>query len=521
MSSSALAVSKHAHGLFAAGLLLLVVSALDACYWTDLGYLQKGSTTSDATVDTTQREPTDGNGGGTGGQGFVDGRPSGGAGGGASGGRGGSADAADTLLVDAPVDANLAPTVRILVPASGSYVSAATASAVTVSGTCSANGQPVDVSGATTASVTCKSGGWSTTVDLTAAPEGTITLYADHSDGVGNQASRATVSFIMDLTAPVPSGVLTFTDIKPTSLVVNWPEANDNFTPRNKLQYRLVRAPSGTLIDTVSSAKANGTVVVDWSVATIAASVGGLTADTLYNYNVLVRDGAGNESVYGAASQKTPADLNAYVAFYPFGGNANDGSGYGNDLTSAGQPTLTTNRNAVASSAYSFDGTSATLSKVKPSGYSITTELSASVWIYRTASRDQKVVGQFNDTCTQGWVLGVNESDNLDVEVVTSADYRTTVGSVPANAWIHLAVTWKAGGTLKGYVNGLKVSESPVTATTAMNIYGSGTTNYFKVGVEPWGLNSLFFSGRIDDIRVYAKELSAADINALYTLPAD
>jgi len=53
-----------------------------------------------------------------------------------------------------------------------------------------------------------------------------------------------------------------------------------------------------------------------------------------------------------------PIDLNhGLVAYYPFNGNANDESGYGNHGTIHGGVTLTADRHGNPNSAYRFNGT--------------------------------------------------------------------------------------------------------------------------------------------------------------------
>jgi hypothetical protein len=70
---------------------------------------------------------------------------------------------------------------------------------------------------------------------------------------------------------------------------------------------------------------------------------------------------------------------NGLVGWWPFNGNANDESGNGNNGTVNGA-TLTTDRNGVANSAYSFDGIN-DLIIAGTNGIPITTAISISVWI--------------------------------------------------------------------------------------------------------------------------------------------
>jgi hypothetical protein len=97
------------------------------------------------------------------------------------------------------------PTVAITSPAANSYVGPSTMATFVVSGTCSENGRNVVLSGAATGTVACASLAWTKTVDVSASSDGTITIYADHSDALGTAAAQASRTFIKDTTPPTLS----------------------------------------------------------------------------------------------------------------------------------------------------------------------------------------------------------------------------------------------------------------------------------------------------------------------------
>lgn len=70
------------------------------------------------------------------------------------------------------------------------------------------------------------------------------------------------------------------------------------------MQYRLLRSTAAN-ISNVTDAEANGTVVLDWTANTTLATDTGLTAETAYYYNVLVKDEAENVAAYTISSQST------------------------------------------------------------------------------------------------------------------------------------------------------------------------------------------------------------------------
>jgi hypothetical protein len=75
--------------------------------------------------------------------------------------------------------------------------------------------------------------------------------------------------------------------------------------------------------------------------------------------------------------------------------------------------------------------------------------------------------------------------------------------AMAANTWVHVAMTYD-GTTLRFYRNGTQV------ATAAASGAVSATTGALRIGGNsPWGD---YFSGMIDEVRVYNRVLTAAEI---------
>jgi len=129
-------------------------------------------------------------------------------------------------------------------------------------------------------------------------------------DEAGNKAAYTTVSqATADGTSPTPgnSGTLTTASVAETSLTLNWTSATDNVTALANLQYKVCRSTSNN-ISTVADVEANGTLVQDWTVNITTTPVTGLTYNTTYYFNVIVRDEAYNKTVYTTVSESTLAD---------------------------------------------------------------------------------------------------------------------------------------------------------------------------------------------------------------------
>jgi hypothetical protein len=98
----------------------------------------------------------------------------------------------------------------------------------------------------------------------------------------------------------------------------------------------------------------------------------------------------------------------------------------------------------------------------------------------------------------------------------TSAAWKYLDSSVvvPPNTWTHVASTYN-GSTLTVWINGSPAGSLAVTGNTCRN------NRPLAIGAKddpPKGLLEAFWDGQLDDLRVYGRALSAAEIRGL--LPA-
>lgn len=85
--------------------------------------------------------------------------------------------------------------------------------------------------------------------------------------------------------------------------------------------------------------------------------------------------------------------------------------------------------------------------------------------------------------------------------------------AIPASTWVHIAGTYD-GKALRIYINGVLDNTRAVTGKTCVNTspLGIGAKNHTAVNqIEA------YFDGRIDDLRVYNRPLSAAEIKTART----
>ncbi|MCU0664836.1 MAG: hypothetical protein MUC50_21245 [Myxococcota bacterium] len=322
---------------------------------------------------------------------------------------------------------------------------------------------------------------------------------------------------------PIPGngGTITITAVTADALTLAWDKASDDHTPQSNLEYKVVSSLSSNL-DTLEGAQA-GTPIRDWSKNIDTVDVSRLQPACAYYFNILVRDSFGNETVYNMATETTRRALDDLVAFFPFSGNSSDGGPNSIPLSSStASPTLDANRDGLPSSSYLFTAANQEYfyNEDNPSPLGLSHELTVSVWVKLTdPATDQKVIGRaFRSSFYSGWLLGV-ASGGLYPEIWDSSGTRFSfnTGIIQPGEWTHLAITWRTGGTFRGYVNGIMHTE----IEASLDPIGTSLGSIFRIGNRPYSTPLFLVDGNIDDIRVYGWELNETEIMALKNLPAD
>ncbi len=141
-----------------------------------------------------------------------------------------------------------------------------------------------------------------------ALSDGEHTLYVQERDDAGNWSVSGSFAVAVDTTPPVAggAGAISPTNISWDSLKLSWTAASDTDTLQEYLQYKIVRSENNN-ITTVADVNTNGTLVMDWTADLTGMAVTGLTGPKNYYLNVIVKDAAGNETVYSSVSITTAA----------------------------------------------------------------------------------------------------------------------------------------------------------------------------------------------------------------------
>ena len=226
------------------------------------------------------------------------------------------------------------------------------------------------------------------------------------------------------------------------------------------------------------------------------------------------------------------------VAYYPFDGNANDESGYGNSGTLDGA-VLTAGRHGVPGTAYFFDGIDDEVA-IQPAEplTGIEGAVTVTAWIYNEGLGaptygSQDLQGIFGPATYLAWDsdggFGLRLYDG-NHDSVNSRRYSFTVGAprqdldsasiAPEDRWDFVVASYD-GNTMRIFRNGLLDASQVVGPglTRGMN-YGG---NYFTIGqFVDWsaGTQRCPFHGKIDDVRVYNRALNEAEVGQLYQTDA-
>jgi hypothetical protein len=210
-------------------------------------------------------------------------------------------------------------------------------------------------------------------------------------------------------------------------------------------------------------------------------------------------------------SSASTAD-NSLVAYYPFNGNANDESGNGNNGVVNGA-TLTTDRFDNANSAYSFNGTSNYIQVPNSNSLqSPTTAITMAGWIYITGYVGVATAPLIEKTITSNYGqygLTIHAWNGLIHTGLNPGGGYVVPQSFSLNAWHFIATTWD-GNTVKIYVNGIEIGSG--TYSTPMTV----DNNPLVIGMHSPG-STEYLQGKADDIRIYNRALSTAEIEALYS----
>ncbi len=200
------------------------------------------------------------------------------------------------------------------------------------------------------------------------------------------------------------------------------------------------------------------------------------------------------------------------IAYYPFNGNANDESGNGNDGTVHGA-VLDKDRFLRDSSAYHFaDSSYVSIPELFQAGQA---SFTISAW-----ESTQELSGVDQALYYKGSIegeLGFGITDtvfNFGVKLSDDQWYKLRATTVHLlNRYYHVLARYQRGSTIDLWIDGLLIDTKNIP-NLALKVTAPFT--YSSIGAV-YGGSQNFWRGIIDDMRIYNRALSDAEIVALYS----
>lgn len=226
------------------------------------------------------------------------------------------------------------------------------------------------------------------------------------------------------------------------------------------------------------------------------------------NYSYLKSTGSvtpaylGGDIIDGSKYVTKPENLKG---IWKFEGNTTDLSGHANGTLINGSYTQ-----GKIGQAISLNGSNAYVS-INPASFNNMSAYTLSAWIYPTG------IGYYGSPIiskvdpNRDFVFQLDSNRRLNFHVAHGSTYYqcTSDSQLPLNTWTHVAAVW-SGGTIKLYINGALVKQitySGLTPDWTGTIMGIGTMD--KV---------MFFSGAIDEVKIFAKALTDGEVWNEYSL---
>ena len=242
------------------------------------------------------------------------------------------------------------------------------------------------------------------------------------------------------------------------------------------------------------------------------------------NYSVIVSNDFGsmeteiNEFVVENDINK----ISGLVGWWKFdetnGTVAYDSSGNGRDGNLTNGPSWTTGK---IGGALSFDGTDDHVITHNFFGIAGTNPRSISAWI-KTTSLNAVICSYGNFLQSQKWTIRLQNWDGVEGALRTENFNGSIVGSTPVNngSWFFITSILEPNKSnisdVLHYINGNLDNASHVGSMTIDTVLSST----FVIGRRLLQSNdsNYYFNGLIDDVRIYDRALSAAEVQALYNL---
>ncbi|MDO8668421.1 MAG: LamG-like jellyroll fold domain-containing protein [bacterium] len=211
----------------------------------------------------------------------------------------------------------------------------------------------------------------------------------------------------------------------------------------------------------------------------------------------------------------TPGATNNLVAYLPFNNDLLDKSGNNNNGTNNGT-TFTSVSEGKAEQALNLTGTQY-VEVPDSASLDITNQITLEAWVYPTAwdnNYENNILTKGGDSDWGVWNLHHTSTGGFRFELNGHGLFET-IPSTALNTWYHIVGVYN-GSEMKLYVNGVLSGSLTTSGSIATN------NSPLRIGKQFWsGANYSYWNGRIDEVKIYNRALSATEVSEYFNTVND
>jgi hypothetical protein len=162
--------------------------------------------------------------------------------------------------------------------------------------------------------------------------------------------------------------------------------------------------------------------------------------------------------------------------------------------------------------AIDFDGSNDRVNLGNPTHLRLTGAMTLSAWVWIDSfAGNGRIVNKQGGSGQRGWSLNIEQGGFASFQIASNSSTLVLINgtALPTRQWVHLAGTYEPGVAIKLYVNGA------LNATRTSNVPASQHNSTLNVAIGNRPVGGTPFNGVIDDVRIYDRPLTAAEVQQL------
>ncbi len=177
-----------------------------------------------------------------------------------------------------------------------------------------------------------------------------------------------------------------------------------------------------------------------------------------------------------------------------------------------GSITSITDRKGVANSAYQFSGVVLNYISIPDNALLCSNIITLNAWVNFAPTEGGYIINNGRDIQYGSYKL---TSGSAGGQVLYGGVNDASYASVPTNQWV-MVTGIISGNSAKYYVNGVMVLQATLSSSFVCNSAGNPLTigNHYYNGVP--NIWAYPYKGKIDDVRIYNRALSDAEVLQIY-----